>query len=82
MFTVFVPQQHDALHILGVVYDVSGQVLDENAHIRPLFDLQPEILVLAQQVPHFFVVDLQIGDPHEESGNRKNISKRAQGETA
>ena len=32
----------------------------------PLFDLQPEALVLAEQIPDLLVVNFEVGDPDQE----------------
>lgn len=58
---VLVAHGHNAIHVIRVVHHEGGKILDIDANVRAFFDLQSEGLVLAQEIPHLFIVDLQVG---------------------
>lgn len=57
---VLVAHGHDAVHVVGVVHHEGGEVLDVDADVGALLDLQTQGLVLAQEISDLFVVNLEI----------------------
>ena len=56
------------LYLLDILGDEGGQVLDVDACLRVLLQLEPLAGLLGEQVSNLLLVDLQVGGPDQELG--------------
>lgn len=67
--TIFVAESHNFIHFVRIVHHVSDKVLDVDANVRPLLDLETSGLVRTQQVTHLLIVDLKVRHTNKEPSN-------------
>lgn len=63
--SVLIPYSHHMLYLPHTLGHKRRQVLHIHTSIRPLPQLQPLFVVLAQQVPDLLLVNLQIGRSYQ-----------------
>lgn len=69
--TVFIANGHESVHIFRILHTKLGKVLDIYSNVCPLSNLKTVVDILAQEISHFFIVELKIRDSHKKSAMSK-----------
>lgn len=73
--TILIANGHELVHIFRVLHTKLGKVLDIYSNVCPLSDLKTVVNVLAQEISHFFIVELKVGDSYKKPTMSKMHTK-------
>lgn len=73
--TILIADGHEPVHIFRILHTKLGKVLNIHSNVCPLSDLKTVVHILAQEISHFFIVELKVRDSHKKSTMPKMHTK-------